>query len=65
MANGVTNKDLYEAIKDSNDDIKKELKNYVRREEFEPIKRGYYGVVALITASIVGAVMAIILRLPK
>lgn len=35
---------------------------YVTKEEFDPIKRLVYGVVALVTTAVVGAVLALVVR---
>lgn len=41
----------------------KTLKNsYVRKEEFEPVKRLVYGLVGLILISVVGSIIALVLR---
>lgn len=45
------------------DEIKTKLeKNYVTREEFEPVKKIVYGLVALILIAVVGAMIALVLQ---
>ncbi len=44
------------------DNLKQENKNFVRREEFEPIKRVVNGIGALVGAAVGGAIMALILN---
>lgn len=39
-------------------------KNYVTKDEFEPIRKLVYGMVGLILVAVVGAVMTLILRKP-
>jgi len=65
MANGVTNKDLYEAIKESNDSLKVELRNYVRKEQFDPVQKIVYGLAGVILVSFAGAIIALVLRSPQ
>lgn len=49
-------------IRDDVKDIKKRLgDSYVRREEFEPIRKLVYGLVALILTSVVVAILGIVL----
>lgn len=44
-------------------DIKKRLDdNYVTTQEFEPVKKIVYGLVALILVAVVGAVVALVIQ---
>lgn len=36
--------------------------NYVTREEFDPIKKGFYGLVSAVLLAFVGAVIALVIR---
>ena len=50
-------------IKGSIDKIEKKLEGeYVSRAEFDPIKKVVYGLVALTLTSVVGAVLAIVIK---
>ena len=52
-----------EYIKRSVDDIKQRLDaHYVRREEFEPVKKVVYGMVSVMLMTIVGALVALVLK---
>lgn len=56
-------KGKFDDIKDKLDDVDTKLSSsYVSKEEFEPVKRLVYGLVSIILVSVVGAVMALILR---
>lgn len=64
MANGVkhmsvTNKDLYEAIKEVNQNIDD---NFVRKVEFEPVRKLVYGVVGAVLMTVVGAILALVVQ---
>lgn len=59
MANGVTNKDLYEAIQNVRDDMGK---NFVRKEAFQPIQKTVYGMVGAIMLTVLGALVALVVR---
>ena len=44
-------------------DIKKRLDdNYVTTQEFEPVKKIVYGLVALILVAVVGAIVALVIQ---
>lgn len=59
MANGVTNKDLYEAIQS----VKKDINDgYVRKESFEPIQKIVYGMVGATLLTVIGALLAMVIR---
>jgi len=62
MANGVTNKDLYEAIKDIEEKMDK---YYVRKEEFSPIKNIVNLMLTTIVLAVIGAIMAVVLNNPS
>ena len=50
-------------IKEDVLEIKKKLElDYVSRQEFDPIKKGYYAVIGLILTAIVGAVLTLVLK---
>jgi len=50
-------------IKEEVTEIKAKMeKDYVTRHEFEPIQKIVYGLVALILVSVIGAVIAMVLR---
>lgn len=36
--------------------------NYVTKEAFEPIRRGFYGLVSLIAIAVFGALMSLVLK---
>lgn len=57
MANDVVY--IKDAVKTLNDKVDH---NYVTKEEFRPVKQIVYGLVGLILVSVVGAVMALIVR---
>lgn len=59
MANGVTNKDLYEAISNLEEKIESA---FVRVEAFEPVRKVVYGLVGAILVSVIGAVLAIVVQ---
>ncbi len=42
-------------------DLEKMDKKYVTRQEFEPIKRGYYGLAGLIGTAIAGAILKLVI----
>ena len=51
------------SIQDDVKEIKEKLeRDYVTRQEFEPIKKVVYGMVAIVLTSVVGALVALILR---
>lgn len=57
----IANDILY--IKSDVADIKRmQQTNYVSKDEFEPIKRLVYGVVAIVLVAVVGAVVSLVLR---
>ena len=39
-----------------------ELKNYIRKEEFEPVKSLVYAVVGIILTAFIGALVALVFR---
>ena len=39
-----------------------ELKNYVRKEEFEPVKALVFGMTAIILTAVVGALITLVIR---
>jgi len=62
MANGVTNKDLYEAIKDIEEKMDK---YFVRKEEFLPIKNIVNLILTTIVLAVIGGIMAVVLNNPS
>jgi hypothetical protein len=50
-------------IKDDVQEIKGKLeKNYITREEFDPIKKIVYGIVGLVLTGVLGALLALVIR---
>lgn len=67
MANDVVQRDLVqrdiEYIREAIDEIKGKLeKNYVTNDQFVPVARIAYGIVALMGVALVGAVMKMVLK---
>lgn len=53
-------------IKKSVDELNEKLEDkYVTQDEFDPIKKLTYGLVALILTSVVGAIISIVVNAPK
>lgn len=55
----VTNKDLYEAINNLENKIDN---NFVRVEAFDPVKKVVYALVGAIMMSVIGALLALVVR---
>lgn len=47
-------------IKEKITNIEEHLDGYVTRTEFEPVKKLFYGLVALVMTGVVGAVLALV-----
>jgi hypothetical protein len=55
---------LKDQIKEDNEEARKNLKNYVTKEEFAPIQRSIYGIATLIVTTVVGTLLSLIVHKP-
>lgn len=55
---------LKDQIREQNEEDRKNLKNYVTKEEFAPIQRSIYGIATLIVTTVVGTLLSIVVHKP-